>query len=249
MIIFWVLLILNALVAGIRLLRQDGHSTVLLTAIGWVASLLLALSIIFLPFVNFTTREKMEANATWLIEQAELIDVVYEIPGAAEWLPATPLLSAELILESLEVPNKELLLHSIERKQSINGLDFIRIVQPIRPNLSLHIGSLLAAGVIGWAGFLLVIFSIGEPGKTMVKIASLVCGAELLILLGYIASVDTLGQTRSFPINLLLTLAEARLGVGFWVMLLSQGVVFACSLPVWFDSDKGFETFPQEDAY
>lgn len=198
--------------------------------VGWLGSWLIVLGLIFMPFLRLGTSAGLQANARWLVEQAELIQVIYRLPNAEQWLPPLPELSAEKFIADLEAPNKELILEDITSQKPITGVHLIRLAQPIKPllSLSLAFSGLLALAGIAYFGARL--FSPGGISGRVGLVISLASGLLLVMLISYIATIDTLGQTDELRLRLLLVLAEARMGSGLWIEIFGLALCLAGGL-------------------
>ena len=149
----------------------------------------------------------------------------------------------------MNIRNKDEVLQNINGQQTINGFQFMKLVLPVRPTLTLHFALLFFIGIVGFVSYLLGLLSSDISISIFVKIISIICGFEFIVMLGYLSSIEILGQSYNLALRLLLTLAETRLAIGYWMCLLSAAVCSLSGIPEWLGLNKRSDSNVYDDLY
>jgi len=181
-------------------------------------------SFALLPWISLGPSGTIEKNAAWIADKTEIINIFKELPGFQGWLASMDAPTAEDIVAALDHPAQKNFLEIARTGKIINGYRFIGLVIKVKPVLTLAIvGGTLAALAGASLNLRRLITSKydAQGGFKIITSISILC---LFLLLSFIPLFDTLGATDDIKLRLLVTLAETRMAVGAWWMLL--GLVF-----------------------
>lgn len=212
---------LAVLVALGLVLRNSTPLWQTLPALGWIGGVFGLCCIFLLPWVTAGPPGTVIRNANWIVSKTEIVDTIKQVPEIANRFPAVSSLTGEDILEIIEHPVKAEFMEVVETGTMINGIRIMGLVLRISPNLTL---SIAFAGLTALVGALLNLgrLILGTSSLTgLSKGMSVVAAFFVIMLLGYITSLDTFGQFDEFELRLLAALAENQVASGGWWMIIS----------------------------
>ncbi len=198
--------------------------------LGWLGSWLVIGAFVALPWAATDAPDAFARNAAWLADHAVYLDWLRELPVVQEKIGALRLDTMDEVRQTLNRPDASQFLAHVEQGFSLSGWQLLRLAWPAGRWLPLAVGGGLAAALLVLAASLLALTpAAGLAGKLGVG-AGILAAPSLLVLLGKLPFIDTLGVTDNLAIRLIAVLGEVRVAAGGWWMALGLIILICAAL-------------------
>lgn len=198
--------------------------------LGWMGSWLVIGAFVALPWAATGGPDAFARNAAWLADHAVYLDWLRELPVVQEKIGAVRLDTVDEVRQMLDRPDAGQFLAHVEQGFSLPGWQLLRMAWPAGRWLPLAVGAGLAAALLALAASLLALSpAAGLAGKLGVG-AGILAAPSLLVLLGKLPFIDTLGVTDNLAIRLIAVLGEVRVAAGGWWMALGLLLLICAAL-------------------
>lgn len=233
-IIALVALAVLSLVVMVLLTSHAKNRTILVPAwLGWLGSLLVFGALLVLPWATTGPPGAFQRNVGWLADQAVYLDLLRQLPVMQEMVASVRVDSVDDIRLLLDRPETHGLLAHVDQGGPISAWRLISLARPV----SLWLPAALAAGLLAAAlallASLLALASGSGLGARLGMGSGIMAAASLILLLGKLPFIDTLGTTDNFPVRLIAVLGEARVAAGGWWMAVGLLLLVGAAVLYW----------------
>jgi hypothetical protein len=220
MIITLIILSVGLVIAVILLIRSSNRASQILPVLGWVGSLLILCSYIFLSWIKFGPLYTIEINADWIASKIEIVDAIKQIPGFDELFNEIHTLSGNDIIQAIDHPAREKVLEFSQDGRLINGFNLMTLIRAVNPPVVLLLGLGVLIALVGSIINLSRLITSRHDVQTLSRVFAVVVIFLFLALTTIFTTFDTLCSVDDFNVRLLTTLAETQISHGVWCALL-----------------------------
>jgi hypothetical protein len=232
MIALVIFLVLSLAAMALLTGRAKNRAVLAPAWLGWAGSLLIVGAFLTVPWARTGPAGTFQRNASWLIDQTVYLDFLRQLPVVQDMVVSLKIDTVEDIRLLVDRPEAHRFLAHVEQGGSISAQQLISLARPV----SLWLPVVLIAGLLA-ASLALVasLLSLASPSKLGVWLgigSGIVATTSLVLLLGKLPFIDTLGATDNFVVRLIAVLGEARVAAGGWWMAFGL-LLLVCAAPLY----------------
>jgi hypothetical protein len=213
--------------------------------LGWIGSLLVVSAFVFVSWANTGSPGAFQRNASWLADQTVYLDRLRQLPVVQDMVASLEVDTADDIRLLVDRPETHRFLAHVEQGGSISAWQLISLARPVSPWLPVALVAGLLAVSLALVASLLSLTSTSELGAWLCIGSGIVAAASVVLLLGKLPFIDTLGATDNFAVRLIAVLGEVRVAAGGWWMAVGLILLVGASVLYWV---FGRSAAPEQDA-
>jgi hypothetical protein len=182
------------------------------------------------PWVKFAGSAEIDAHAAWIADHSQFLESVRDVPGMSEMLHDLHAFTPGQVLEWFSESPLDSYLVAAQAGRTLTGSDLLRLSWKLHGTLPAAMGIALLVSILG-----AVVGAVSVLGAKFGRAAHGVLLASaaiaLLLFMGQVTVLDTLGEESDFKLRLLSIVTGATVTAGHWSMILGlAGIALSCLL-------------------